>query len=55
MTIHYHCTGDRRKELVYAIAELIDTKARYAGMPTQAFVIGPYAISKEGKLTFDDA
>ena len=54
MTLNYNCTGVRRKELVHAIEELTGLKARYAFMPTQAYSIGPYTVSKTGELSQEE-
>ena len=54
MTLNYNVTGVARKELVYTIQELIGDRAKYAGMPTQAFIIGPYTVSKTGELTWEN-
>jgi hypothetical protein len=44
-------TGERRKELVAAVSEILDAKKRYEGVSTQAFVIGNCRIDKNGTLT----
>jgi len=54
MTIHYNCTGERRKELVHAITEILECDSKYLGMPTQGYAIGSYTVSKTGELIFDD-
>ena len=54
MTLNYNRTGDERKELVYAIQGIIDIRAKYAGMPTQAYIIGPYTVSKTGELSWEE-
>ena len=55
MTLNFNVTGEKRKELVHAIQTLTGIKAEYAGLPTYAFHIGPYTVSKTGELTFDDS
>lgn len=42
--------GESRKAMVAAIAEIIGEKPRYLGMPSQAFEIGQYSVSKDGML-----
>ena len=54
MTFHYNLTGEDRKKLVYAMAELLECKPRYLGMPTCAYAVGDYTVSKTGDVTFDD-
>ena len=54
MTISYNKTGAERKALVKDIEELTGIKAKYMGMPSQAYEIGPYTVSKTGELEFSD-
>jgi len=54
MTIYYHCTGTRRKELVNVISEITGAKAEYQFMPTQAYQIDYFTVDKDGNLSFDD-
>ena len=46
--------GGSRKAMVAAIAEITGEKPRYLGMPSQAFEIGRYSVSKEGMLCGPD-
>jgi hypothetical protein len=48
MTIHYNCTD--RKPLVQAISEITGATAEYQFMPTCAYIIGDYTVTKEGNL-----
>ena len=52
MTIQqkYAVAGESRKAMVAAIAEIASEKPRYLGMPSLAFEIGRYSVSKEGML-----
>ena len=50
MTINYNVTGSQRKELVGAIASKTGHKAKYMGMPSMAYEIGPYTVDKNGVL-----
>ena len=52
MTINYNVTGEKRKALVHDIEALTGVKAVYMKMPTQAYEIGPYTVSKTGALSF---
>ena len=54
MTINYNKTGEERKALVRDIEALTGIKAVYKKMPTQAYEIGPYTVSKTGALSFSD-
>ena len=51
MELAYGVTGADRKTLVALIATATGEKANYLGMPSQAFKIGEYVVSKEGTLT----
>jgi len=51
MTYHFNVTGKDRKALVNAISGILQTKARYLGMPTAAYQIGEYTVSKDGELS----
>ena len=56
MTIEFQLTGEKRKELVNAISEIIGAPAEYQFMPTCAYKIGDlYTISKEGNLEISDS
>lgn len=54
MRIHYNVTGDRRKALVKAIAGATGAKAEYKGMPTAAYEIDYFTVTKDGTLEFSD-
>ena len=51
MEINYNIKGERRKELVTALEEIIGWKAVYKAAPSFVFVIKDYTIDKNGKLT----
>ena len=56
MTIEIQLTGEKRKELVNAISEIIDVPAEYQYMPTCAYKIGDfYTVTKEGNLEISDS
>lgn len=56
MTIEFQLTGEKRKELVNAISEIIDVPAEYQYMPTCAYKIGDfYTVTKEGNLEISDS
>ena len=56
MIIEFQLTGEKRKELVNAISEIIDVPAEYQFMPTCAYKIGDfYTVTKEGSLEISDS
>lgn len=54
MKINYNVTGAERKALVKAIGEIIEVKPKYLGMPSAAYQIDYFTVSKDGVLEFDD-
>ena len=54
MKIKYNAAGTRRKELVKVIADTTGVQARYMGMPTAAYEIDYFTVTKDGELIFDD-
>jgi len=54
MEIRYDVTGERRKTMVDIVSKTIDEKAVYMRMPTCAYKIGGFQVSKEGTLTYDE-
>lgn len=54
MEIRYNVTGAQRKELVKAIADATGAKAKYMGMPTAAYEVDYFTVTKDGTLLFDD-
>ena len=54
MRTEYHVPGDRRKEMVKAIEDVLGEPAVYLRMPTCAYQIGDFTVTKEGALEFDD-
>ena len=50
MDVRYGLTGKERKALVKAVSEITETPAKYLGMPSMAYQIGRYQISKDGTL-----
>lgn len=55
MEIRFNVTGERRKQLVKALAKGTGETAKYLGMPSLGFTVGPYTVDKTGTLTCDDA
>ena len=52
MTIDYK--AENRKALVQAVSEFTGAKAKYLGMPSAAYQIDYFTVTKEGNLEFDD-
>lgn len=55
MRIEFHRTGAERKTLVTAIGEILEVKPKYKGMPSAAYEIGGFTVTKDGILEFDDS
>lgn len=51
MMYHFNATGEDRKALVNGISQILQIKAKYLGMPTAAYQIGDYTVSKNGTLS----
>ena len=51
MELKYEMQGAERKKLVQAIEDLTGYKAKYLGMPSAAYEIGVFTVSKEGTVT----
>src|SRR5699024_6441037 len=47
-------TGAERKALVTAIGEILEVRPKYKGMPSAAYEIDYYTVTKDGTLEFDD-
>lgn len=54
MKIEFHRTGAERKALVTAIGEILEVKPKYKGMPSAAYEIDYFTVTKDGTLEFDD-
>lgn len=54
MEVYYNLTGAARKELVAEIEKITGQNAKYLGMPSAAYQIGDYKISKDGTLSWPD-
>lgn len=54
MTFHYHLSGEPRKQLVHAMAELLESKPHYLGIPSYAYEVGPYTVSRDGDISYDE-
>ena len=54
MQVRYNVAGAKRKELVTAIGAALEVKPKYMGMPTAAYEIDYFTVTKDGTLEFDD-
>lgn len=52
MRINYNVTGAKRKELVAAIGNTLEVKPKYLGMPSAAYQIDHFTVTKNGALEF---
>lgn len=55
MRIEFHRTGVERKALVTAIGEILEIKPKYKGMPSAAYEIGTFTVTRDGVLEYDDS
>ncbi len=51
MELNYNVKGDRRKQLVKALEEILGVKSEYMGVPTFAYRIGRVMVDREGTVT----
>ena len=49
--LDFNVTGTQRKTLVKALESLTGEQAVYQGMPTMAFQVGSYTVSKTGEVS----
>ena len=53
MEVRYNVTGERRKEMVKVVSEALGGwKPKYLLMPSHAYQVGDFNISKDGTLSF---
>jgi hypothetical protein len=55
MELNYNVKGDRRKQLVKALEEILGVKSEYMGVPTFAYRIGKVMVDKAGTVTSEGA
>ena len=55
MTTSFNVTGSERKRLVQTISDSCGEKPRYLGMPSMAYEIGPFTVTRDGTLEFSDS
>jgi hypothetical protein len=51
MELNYNVKGDRRKQLVKVLEEILGTKSEYMGVPTFAYRIGKVMVDRSGTVT----
>ena len=54
MEVKFNVTGNERKELVTAIAEITGEKPRYKGVPSCAYQIGCFTVDRVGTFTCEN-
>lgn len=54
MQINYNVTGPKRKAVVNAISQELNSPAKYLGAPTFAYEVADYIIDKNGVLSGSD-
>lgn len=54
MKTEFNVTGSERRRLAQAVAQSTGEEARYLGVPSMAYEIGPFTVSRTGTLEFDD-
>lgn len=54
MKIEFNKTGTERKELVKAMGEILEVKPKYLGMPSAAYSVDYFTVTKDGTVEFDD-
>ena len=52
--LHYTLAGEQRKQMAQVISEIIQEKAVYKRVPTCAYQIGSFNISKDGVLSWTE-
>lgn len=50
MELNYNVKGDRRKQLVKALEEILGVKSEYMGVPTFAYRIGKVVVDRSGTV-----
>ena len=54
MEIKFNVTGTARKELVEIISQVVGCKKVYKGMPSTAYEVGNFIISKDGTVSYNE-
>lgn len=54
MEIRYDVTGEKRKALVKTISQVIGAEVQFQGVPSLAYRIGPFTVTRDGTLIPED-
>lgn len=54
MVLHFNVTGETRKKMVKAAETELGVKAKYLGVPSCAYQVDIFTISKDGTLSWED-
>lgn len=54
MVLHFNVTGESRKAMVKAIEMELGVKTKYLGVPSCAYQVDIFTISKDGTLSWED-
>lgn len=54
MVLHFNVTGEARKKMVKAAETELGVKAKYLGVPSYAYQVDIFTISKDGTLSWED-
>ena len=53
-TFYFKQSGDARKPFVKAISEILEARPKYLGMPSAAYEIDVFTVTKEGNIELDE-
>ena len=54
MKIHYNITKEQRKKMVEIVGRTLDVRSIYCGVPTFAYKVGAFEITRDGSICFGD-
>lgn len=54
MRIEFNVTGSDRKALVTAMADILNVKPKYLGVPSLNYEVDYFTVTKDGTVEFDD-
>ena len=53
-TFYFKQSGDARKPFVKAVSEILEARPKYLGMPSAAYEIDVFTVTKEGNIELDE-
>ena len=53
-TFYFRQSGDARKPFVKAVSEILEARPKYLGMPSAAYEIDVFTVTKEGNIELDE-